>query len=725
MNRPDSSRSPWISGLNEMQREAVVHGADPLLILAGAGSGKTRVVTSRIAWMVAEKGFEAPSILAVTFTNKAAAEMRERVSDMVPAAEAAVIRTFHSFGAWLLRRNAGAAGLNPNFTIYDDDDQVTLLSRILEGVPRRELRLWAHRIARAKDEGLGCDDDLSSFSHDPDFPAIYRRYENRLREIGNVDFGDLILLPVRMLREREEIRERIRQRFRAVLVDEYQDTNVAQYELLRELVGPETWLGVVGDEDQSIYRFRGAEVKNILDFPKLFPGTHIVRLEQNYRSTGSILDIATAVVSHNTGRLGKTLWTAGERGANAVLVHLEDHEREATWCADRVDSDGNFGGTAILYRTNAQSRIFETIFRRRDIPYRIVGTLSFYQREEVKDVLAYLSWLSNGRDEVAFRRIANKPTRGLGKTSLDRLMAAAISEYGGDILAACRGIEMKGKAGKALEFLQKLSERYRNADFEHLGFLVQDLADASGLLAHYREVDRIENSRRTANLDELVNAAAEYPSSPEGLAAFLELVELDQTVLEEEEDDENRVTLITMHNTKGLEFDRVIITGLEEGLFPRTDGGIEEDELEEERRLFYVAITRARKDLAFTTCHRRMLWGRTETRRPSRFLREIPDECIHVEGGEDGAFGAGGGAGAAWLADSPQADGRDSSSSDPWQPGIRLIHDEYGVGTVQKRLVNGGHTVIHVLFESGRRATILPEFSSHKMELLGVAGEDF
>lgn len=694
----------WLEGLNEEQKQAVVHGAEPLLILAGAGSGKTRVVTSRIAWMIAERGFGAPSVLAVTFTNKAAAEMRERVTEMVPGAETAMIRTFHSFGAWLLRRNAAAINLSPGFTIYDDDDQVSLLSQILDGVPRRELRLWAHRIARAKDEGLGPEDDLSSFSHDPGFPEVYQKYEERLRSIGNVDFGDLILLPIRLLRNRPEIRNRLQQRFRAVLVDEYQDTNVAQYQLLRELVGPETWVGVVGDDDQSIYRFRGAEVGNILGFPEMFPGTRVVKLEQNYRSTSTILDIASSVVSNNSGRLGKTLWTAGEVGDKADLAYLDDHEAEAEWCADRVDSDGNFGGTAILYRTNAQSRVFETVFRRRNIPYRIVGTLSFYQREEVKDVLAYLSWLANVRDEVAFRRIANKPARGLGKTSLNRLMDSALSVYSGDILAACRKSAFKGKAAKALDFLCGLSERYTiSEEFDHLGFLVQDLADASGLLEHYREIDRIENSQRTRNLDELVNAAAEYPATPEGLAAFLELVELDQAVLEEEEDDENRVTLITMHNTKGLEFDSVIVSGMEEGLFPRGDESFDDEELEEERRLFYVAITRARKKLAFTTCRRRMLWGRYRDCSPSRFLKELPDDAVRVEG--DG--------------DTMQSD------FDPWRPGVRLYHDEYGVGVIQKRIANGGHTVIHVLFESGRTATLLPEFSSHQMELLGVTGDDW
>ncbi len=697
----NKQRPPWLEGLNSIQAKAVTHGEAPLLILAGAGSGKTRVITSRIAWMVAEKKFDASSILAVTFTNKAAREMRERVTSLVPDAHKVMIRTFHSFGAWILRRYASAAGLSPDFTIYDDNDQVSLLSQIVDGVSRRELHLWTHRIARAKDDGLSPNDDLSEFSHNPDFPSIYRLYEERLRSIGNVDFGDLIYLPNLLLRKNSEIRDRLRWRFQAILVDEYQDTNVAQYQLLKELTGPETWLSVVGDDDQSIYGFRGAEVGNILKFSHMFSGTEVMKLEQNYRSTKTILSIASAVVSHNAERLGKTLWTDGAIGEKAILAFLNDQESEAEWCADLINADGNLGGTAILYRTNAQSRIFETVFRRRDIPYQIVGTLSFYQREEVKDILACMAWLSNPRDEVAFRRIANKPSRGLGKSSLNKLITLAVEQFFGDILEACTQNILKGKAAKASIFLREMANRYRGGQtqepqFENLGLMVKDLASFSGLITYYREVDRIENTRRIDNIDELVNAAADYPASQEGLTAFLEIVELDQVALEEENNDTNRVTLITIHNTKGLEFDRVIITGLEEDLFPRGDEGFDNDETEEERRLFYVAITRARQNLAFTSCHSRMIWGRHRISTPSRFLKELPEEFIKQEG--------------------QAGDARESTL---WRPGTQIYHDEYGVGVVQKCLSNSGNTVIHVVFESGRRATLIPEFTAHKMEILG------
>jgi len=688
----------WFEGLNLQQMKAVEHGNQPLLILAGAGSGKTRVIVSRIAWMVIEKGFSPASILAVTFTNKSATEMKERVAAMAPKANEVMIRTFHSFGAWLLRRNAVEARLSSNFKIYDDDEQVSLLAQVLEGTARPELRMWVNLISRAKDQGLGANDELSAVSTKPFFPEVYQRYEKRLREIGNVDFGDLIQLPLRLLQSRPEIKRSLHQRFRAVLVDEYQDTNVAQDKFLRELAGEDSWVAVVGDDDQSIYGFRGAEVGNILNFPNNFPGAKIIRLEQNYRSSGTILDIASSVVANNTNRLGKVLWTDKGAGNKAKLAYLEDHEAEARWCAEFVNFSDSFAENAILYRTNAQSRVFEEVFRRQNIPYRVVGTLSFYQREEVKDVLAYLAWISNPLDEIAFRRIANKPRRGLGARGMEKLIEQSILEYGGDTITAAENF--KGRASAATASLAALARRYNELDsFEHLSAMIRDLIRASGILEHYKKIDSIENTQRTLNLDELVNAAAEYPASTEGLTAFLELIELDQSILEQEEDDNNRVTLITMHNTKGLEFDRVVISGMEEGLFPR--GNDVEDDEEEERRLFYVAITRARKELAFTCCRRRRIWGYYHDSVPSRFLNEIPQEKIHVEGAPN------------------------RTDVDPWQRGAILCHEQYGVGVVQNRITNRGHTVIVVLFESGRKATLLPEFSSHQMEYLGLTQKSF
>ena len=690
----------WLETLNSEQKLAVQHAHDPLLILAGAGSGKTRVVTTRIAYLVQEMGFQPHSILAVTFTNKAAAEMRERVEQLVPEAQGVMIRTFHSFGAWLLRRNGAPLGLKSSFSIYDDEDVTGLLKTLFENLPRNELKRIGRNISRAKDECLLPTDELGHISADPDFPRYYEIYENRLREIGNADFGDLISLTKRLLEENPQIRQRIQQRFRVILVDEYQDSNRAQFQLLQQLVSPDTWLCVVGDDDQSIYRFRGAEVENILSFQEHFPGTKVIKLEENYRSTGHILAVASHVVSHNEGRLGKNLWTRKEEGIKPLLAYLSDQDEEARFCT-RILRDGNYGNTAILYRTNAQSRIFEKIFRSENIPYRLVGTVSFYSREEVKDSLAYLAFLSNPSDEVAFRRIINKPARGIGAVSLKKILTRnGTSLLTGDImpsLALAPGF-LKGKAKKGIEDFNRVIQELVTSmpGMENLGSFLKSLIIETGLLDHYKEQDRLENTQRVGNLEELVSAASEYPSTPEGLAEFLELIELDQASLEEEENDMNRVTLITMHNTKGLEFDRVIITGLEEGLFPRGSQYDDEEEIEEERRLFYVSITRARKELFLTSCRKRMLYGRTEQALPSRFLDELPEDHIDVEGA---------------AAPAPRYS--------EYPPGTRLYHEDYGVGEVISNVENSGHLVIMVRFETGQTMTFLPEFNGYQLEKLG------
>ncbi|MBN2627106.1 MAG: UvrD-helicase domain-containing protein, partial [Spirochaetales bacterium] len=375
--------------LNDPQKESVLHGTDPLLILAGAGSGKTRVITTRIAYLIGSGQVPPPSILAVTFTNKAAAEMKERVEKMAPGSSHVMIKTFHSFGAWILRLNAERCGLKPSFVIYDDKDSVELLRTIYPDQPRNELKVIAHQISRAKDECLTPGDNLKEISSDPKLSEYFEKYEEKLRRVGNADFGDLISLPVRLLRDNKEIRTRIRQRFRAILVDEYQDTNRAQDLLLEQLVGPENRLCVVGDDDQSIYRFRGARVENILSFEKRFPKTRVIRLEENYRSTGHILAAASAVVDNNQGRLGKTLWTSRGDGEKPRVLYFADQREETGYIVDLL-RDNRYEETAILYRTNAQSKSFEDAFRKSNIPYRLVGNLSFYEREEVKDALAYL-----------------------------------------------------------------------------------------------------------------------------------------------------------------------------------------------------------------------------------------------------------------------------------------------------------------------------------------------
>ncbi|HUX13099.1 MAG TPA: UvrD-helicase domain-containing protein [Spirochaetia bacterium] len=722
----------FLHDLNDPQLEAVRHRGAPLLILAGAGSGKTRVITVKIAYLIRERGVSPFSILAVTFTNKAANEMRIRAAGLEPSAADVVIRTFHSFGAWFLRRNCHAIGMDSNFTIYDDDDMVSLLRAIYSDRNRSHLSPYARMISRAKDYLLGPDDDLEIVSEDPDFPEIYSAYEKRLREIGNADFGDLICLPVRILREHSEIRERTRDRFRVIMVDEYQDSNVAQHQLLRELYREDSYLCVVGDDDQSIYRFRGAEVRNILKFGDDFPGTQIVRLEENYRSTPSILNLASSVVACNTGRLGKTLWTRRPDGPEPVLMYLDDEDEEARYCARLLSAD-NYGRTAILYRTNAQSRLFETLFLRANVPYRIVGTLRFYEREEVKDTLAYLRLVANPRDEVSFRRIINKPSRGLGNASVDRIVSHA-SEARGNLLDAARfaapGLG-KRQAKSTAEFLELYRELTLLLDRSTLAEFVEQLIETSGLHYYHEHQDETAGSQKLENLEELVNAASLYGKGREGLQEFLEGIELDSARQSDDEQDPNRVTLITMHNTKGLEFDRVIITGLEEGLFPRgSDESV--DELEEERRLFYVAITRARNELFLTSCASRVVHGRRMILQPSRFLGEIPEELVERQGRRPQP-GFSSDAMNGWNSNTfrrqpeweedidpevwtsravVQSDSDRSADPESAYPrGSHVYHDQYGAGIVVKQWRAGAEEVVLIQFESGRTARFLPRYT--------------
>jgi DNA helicase-2/ATP-dependent DNA helicase PcrA len=721
--------------LNEEQRRAVLHNGNSLLILAGAGSGKTRVITVKIAYLIERLGIDPRSILAVTFTNKAAGEMRERAASLSSAAEQVVIRTFHSFGAWLLRRNAAALGLSSSFTIYDDDDSISLLGSLLPDRSRQQLRYLAHLISRAKDNCLGPEDAVEAISGDPEFREAYRKYQERLQEIGNADFGDLILRPIELLEREPEIAARIRDRFRVILVDEYQDSNVAQYRLLTSLFQRGSYICVVGDDDQSIYRFRGAEVRNILNFPKQFDNTDIIRLEQNYRSTNPILQLAGAVVKPNEGRLGKELWTDREGGKLPVLARLSDQDAEVEYAIQLIRDEFD-GETAILYRTNAQSRLFETRFLQEGIPYRIIGTLRFYEREEVKDAVALLKLLANPKDEVAFSRIVNKPSRGIGQVALRRILSQLGAARGNLVHAAEYAIPGSAKktAKGMAEFVSCMEKAagYLNApssEISHLGELVERSLEDSGLARYHLNQDEVTGSGKMQNLEELVNAASLYPANHEGLVEFLEAIELDGAREQNETDAD--VTLITMHNTKGLEFDRVMITGLENELFPRTDDG-DRESLEEERRLFYVAITRARHELHITSCASRRIHGRIQSLSPSIFLREIPEALIDVYGGRQSSSSDGwrdtfgdSDPWAAWRGDaggmpvvpeygSAAGAGPDSGQDREMEypPGQLVYHDEYGTGEVVKNSYNGSEEVILVRFESGATAQFIPRFSS-------------
>ncbi|MDA8427350.1 MAG: UvrD-helicase domain-containing protein [Treponema sp.] len=750
----EASLPPYLASLNPEQLEAVRHSGGPLLILAGAGSGKTRVITTKIAYLVRERGVEPESILAVTFTNKAAREMRDRAAAIEPRCGRSTIRTFHSFGAWFLRRNAAAAGLDPNFVIYDDDDSTTLLHAAFPQYTRSECGRIASALARAKDLGLEPDSpDLSAAFRDPQLRRAYAVYEERLRRTGNVDFGDLIRLPARLLRDDPAVARRTRQRFRVILVDEYQDSNVAQFELLRLLAEPSessaegAYLCVVGDDDQSIYRFRGAEIRNILEFPSIFPGTSVVKLERNYRSRQSILDVAGQVVSRNAGRLGKELRAERGGGERPKLVLLEDQDEEAAHCARlceaRVGSGGSWSDLAILYRTNAQSLTFEQEFSRRRIPYRLVGALRFYEREEIKDSLAYLALISNRRDEVAWKRVVNKPSRGIGEASAEAVLALAEGESPGglgDLVAASRRAAetVKGKARSGLTGFAELVDGLggllaagpsgRSGD-ETLAAFLEAVVKRTGLADYHRGQDEIAGTQKIANLDELVNAASIYPRSAEGLAAFLETIELDRSLIDDKGRREGQapdaVTLITMHNTKGLEFPVVIVTGMEQGLFPRDDE--EGEDLEEQRRLFYVAITRAKDELYLSACRWRRLHGRLSQTLPSRFLSEIEADSLERAGPGSGdrearrngerrygqSLGEPGGAGPRGTAGQARGAGAERPEASPWRAGQAVYHDDYGSGVIIKvsPTPSSGPLVV-VRFETGRQAQFFPRFTS-------------
>ena len=752
----------YLETLNPEQTEAVVHNGSPLLILAGAGSGKTRVITTKIAYLIQHENVQPWSILAVTFTKKAANEMKERAVALEPLASEAQIKTFHSFGAWFLRRYAEEAGLDPNFTVYDDDDSASLLMKAVSGMTKKQANIIAHKIALCKDYCLTPDDDLSRFDEDGELSSLYKTYQERLRATGNADFGDLIMRPVQILNSNEIVRRQIQHRFRVIMVDEYQDSNVAQFMLLHALSGVQdgsgTYVCVVGDDDQSIYKFRGAEVQNILRFPEQFEGTKIIRLERNYRSTGKILATADAVVSNNVDRLGKTLVAERGEGNEPVLVFLDNQDKEAAFCSQlihkAVDAGASYSDFAVLYRTNAQSLGFETEFLHEQIPYAVVGSLKFYEREEIKDTLSYLALLANPRNEIAFSRIVNKPVRGIGEKSQEKIINSAHETAGAlienfNLLDAAENCaeSLSKKARDGLKdfcsvmknlrtFIEEKSrevgddsvtdalaeaaiqkepaQQNDGGDFERLSVFIQKVIEDSGLDKFHKAQDDADGTSRVQNMEELVNSAADYPLSNKGLLDFLDAIELDRSLAEQAGESADAVTLITLHNTKGLEFNRVIITGLEGGIFPRDDKVGEE--LEEERRLFYVGITRAKDELYITSCAMRRLYGHIQPMAPSPFLMEAGN-VFRVMGrvplSYSRAVSANGEFESSDADLSPKA-----AVLEKWKKGVRLYHDDYGYGQIVSSSDASGEVVIEVQFESGGRKKFLPEYQSKKLDII-------
>ena len=715
--------SPILSPLNDAQREAVTAPEVPVLVLAGAGSGKTRVLTHRIAWLVNALGVSPHSILSVTFTNKAAAEMRGRVETLLGMPGSGFwLGTFHGLAHRLLRLHWREAGLPQGFQILDADDQQRIIKKLLKALELDETR-WVPRdvqyfINKHKDEGRR-PQHLNS-GNDPmmqQMVRVYQEYEQACQRAGAVDFAELLLRAYELWRDQPELLAHYRQRFHHVLIDEFQDTNSIQYAWLRLLVGSTGLPFAVGDDDQSIYRWRGARVENLQKYTQDFPQALLVRLEQNYRSTGSILDTANALIAHNTSRLGKNLWTSGSRGDPVRLFAGFNEREEAEFVITRILQWTQQGGArkeaAILYRSNAQSRVFEEMLIQFRIPYRVYGGLRFFERQEIKDALAYLRLLANRDDDTSFERVVNLPTRGIGARTVDTLREAARAS--GSSLWQAALAQTADKPGSALHGFLSLIERLAgDVDSMDLHEQVDHVINNTGLIEHYRKEKSDRGEARIENLAELVSAARGFNHDPaaEGepelspLQGFLAHAVLESGEMQGDEGDDC-VQMMTLHTAKGLEFPLVFLAGMEDGLFPHQRSLNDAEGLEEERRLCYVGITRAMKQLYITYAEQRRLHGMDNYNAPSRFIQELPKALLEevrpcarntpmdsgrAQGATAGAMtGAGSGRSSPGLAIAPAEGGI--------RLGARVRHGKFGDGIVLNLEGQGPHARVEVNFE--------------------------
>ncbi len=633
--------------LNEQQKAAVMHVDGPLLLLAGAGSGKTRVLTYRAAYLIKEEGVNPYHIMAITFTNKAAGEMRERVDKIVGfGSEQIWVSTFHSTCVRILRRYIDRLGYDNNFTIYDTDDQKGIMKEICKKLQidtkMLKERTILNAVSSAKDELIDPDqfEQKNGFDYNGNKIAkAYREYQATLKKNNALDFDDLIMKTVELFRADAQVLNNYQERFRYIMVDEYQDTNTAQFELVRLLAGKYRNLCVVGDDDQSIYKFRGANIRNILDFEKVYPEAKVIKLEQNYRSTQNVLDAANAVIHNNVGRKDKALWTEKKGGSRIHFRQFDTAYEEAEFIAGDVAGktgrgEAQYGDCAVLYRTNAQARVLEERFIMEGIPYDVIGATNFYARREIKDILAYLKTIDNGRDDVAVKRIINIPKRGIGATTIVRVQEYAdsrnISFY--DALREADQIMTIGRSAVKLEPFVTLIQGFRSkTDFYSLSELVKDILDTTGYVKALEESDEEDAADRIENIDELISKVVDYEQSNDEptLSGFLEEVALVADI-DRVGEDNNRVLLMTLHSAKGLEFSHVYLAGLEDGIFPSYMTIMSDDplEIEEERRLAYVGITRAKDDLTLTCARQRMIRGETQYNPVSRFVKEIPVELL-------------------------------------------------------------------------------------------------
>jgi DNA helicase-2/ATP-dependent DNA helicase PcrA len=751
-----------LSGLNPVQHEAVTAPDGPVLVIAGAGSGKTRLLTHRVAYLIQERDVSPFEILAITFTNKAADEMKERVGALVgPVAQRMWVSTFHSACSRILRREAGVLGYRTSFSIYDQADAVRLVDyvrRDLDLDPKRfPPRKLHHAISAMKNELVSAADARAAASspHEVTVADVYEEYQKRLADASATDFDDLLLLTVRLFRDHPDALARWQHRFRHVLVDEFQDTNIAQWELVRLLAADHRNLMVVGDADQSVYGFRGADYRNLLRFEEQFPEASVIVMDQNYRSTQRILDAANAVIANNASRRPKQLWTEQVGGELVIRYHAEDEHDEAAYVVHEInrltDTEGmRFADVAVFYRTNAQSRVIEESMVRAGIAYRIIGGTKFYDRREVKDALAYLRALVNPDDEVAWKRIVNVPKRGVGDTSVRKVDAYA-SGAAVPFREALRDGAAAGVTGKALggnrDLLGVVDELEHEAVAHGVGGTLAAMLDRTGYLAELEAERSIESQGRIENLAELVGVAREFdeqldagntsglvgiagvdldesarPEPPRGLEriqAFLEAVSL-VTDMDEDAGEQSVVTLMTLHGAKGLEFPVVFLTGMEDGIFPHLRSLGDPEALEEERRLCYVGITRARERLYLLHAWSRQLFGATDYYPPSRFLAEIPEELVDAQG-EGRRRGRGGGIGAHRDQVASAAVAASASGSMGGEPagargaegaGLRVgddvTHEKFGEGVILELRGDGDKAEARVRFrDTGEKQLLL------------------
>jgi DNA helicase II / ATP-dependent DNA helicase PcrA len=729
-----ATSSELLEGLNPQQRQAVMHTGGPVLVVAGAGSGKTRVLTRRIAYLLAEGEALPHQILAITFTNRAAREMRERVDELVGYSRGMWVLTFHATCGRILRRDADRLGYRSNFTIYDQADQVRLVRSCLEDLDRDPKRFPPRgihsRISAEKNKLVSAaefKEQVGGF-FEQTVADVFELYEKRLHQSNAMDFDDLLVRTVDLLERFEDVRERWQDVFTHLLVDEYQDTNHAQYRIAMLLSGKHRNLFAVGDSDQSVYAFRGADIRNILDFERDFTDAATIRLEQNYRSTQGILDAANAVIAHNANRLEKRLWSDLGAGEPVHLIEVQDEQAEARLVAARIGGLIEQGTSAreiaVFYRTNAQSRVLEDLLVRHGVPYQVVGGARFYERAEIKDAMAYLQALDNPADSVSFRRIVNQPRRGIGASSIERLDALA-TVLGGtfwDAIYELEGAGLSTAADKAVRGFRTLVEQLRS-EIAGLGVgeAVQKVLDRSGLVAALElERDasaqgRIEAGSRLENLQELVGVAHEYETREEEptLSGFLQAVSLFSEA-DAIEPESGRVTLMTLHNAKGLEFAAVFVLGLEQNLFPHARS-IEEANLEEERRLCYVAITRARERLTLLYARERTLFGQRGRNQPSQFLAEIPaDIVVHERLGVSSLSRSDTRGATSYAAGRPSTSGMPSRPA-PKAPrddlpvlkvGDNVRHTQLGEGVVLS-LDAGGQVVVRFRSDGSERRLLL------------------